>query len=76
LARIMLLNTATQGALLIKDDEMAKVMVLSADGMKRSRIVDHIAIILALGTVFLLWSLQWMGLYLPGKETDKCIIQY
>ena len=31
--------------------------------MQRARVNDYIAIILALGTVFLLWLLQWMGLY-------------
>ena len=31
--------------------------------MRKSRAHDYIALILALGTVFLLWLFQWMGLY-------------
>ena len=46
-----------------QDEERKKVMELTGDQMRRTRVVDYIAIVLALGTVFILWLLQWMGLY-------------
>ena len=44
-------------------EEREKVMVLTEVQMQRSRFVDYIAIVLGVGTVFILWLLQWMGLY-------------
>ena len=43
-----------------QSEEREKLLVLTGDQMRRSRIVDHIAIILVLGTVFILWLFQWM----------------
>jgi hypothetical protein len=46
-----------------QNEEIEKVVVLTGDQMRRTRLVDYIAIVLALGTVFILWLFQWMGLY-------------
>ena len=45
------------------DEEREKIKAQTAAQMMRSRVNDYVAIILALGTVFVLWLLQWMGLY-------------
>jgi hypothetical protein len=47
----------------VKDQENEKIKAQTAAQMNRSRVNDYVAIILALGTVFVLWFLQWMGLY-------------
>jgi len=44
-------------------DEQEKIKAETAAQMIRSRVNDYIAIILALGTVFILWLLQLVGLY-------------
>ena len=43
--------------------EREKIKAQTEAQMMRSRVNDYVAIILALGTVFVLWFLQWMGLY-------------
>jgi len=45
------------------EDEMEKIKAQTDAQMQRARATDYIAIVLALGTVFMLWLLQWMGLY-------------
>jgi hypothetical protein len=45
------------------EDEMEKIKAQTDAQMQRARATDYIAIVLALGTVFILWLLQWMGLY-------------
>ena len=45
------------------EDEMEKIRAQTDAQMQRARATDYIAIVLALGTVFILWLLQWMGLY-------------
>jgi hypothetical protein len=45
------------------DDELQKIRKETQMQMQKSRAIDYIAIVLALGSVFILWLLQWMGLY-------------
>ena len=45
------------------EEEMEKIKAQTDAQMQRARATDYIAIVLALGTVFILWLLQWMGLY-------------
>lgn len=45
------------------EEEREKTRAQTQAQMVRSRVNDYVAIILAVGTVFLLWLLQWMGLY-------------
>lgn len=45
------------------EEEREKTRAQTEAKMLRSRVNDYLAIILALSTVFLLWFLQWMGLY-------------
>ena len=45
------------------EEEKAEIKAQTDAQMLRSKLNDYIAIILALGTVFVLWLLQAMGLY-------------
>jgi hypothetical protein len=45
------------------EEEQAKIKAQTDAQMLRSKLNDYIAIILALGTVFILWLFQAMGLY-------------
>jgi hypothetical protein len=45
------------------EEERGKIKAQTEAQMMRSRVNDYVAIILALGTVFLLWILQLMGFY-------------
>lgn len=45
------------------EKEMEKIKAQTDVQMQRARATDYIAIVLALGTIFILWLLQWMGLY-------------
>ena len=45
------------------EKEQAEIKAQTDAQMLRSKLNDYIAIILALGTVFILWLLQAMGLY-------------
>ena len=45
------------------EEEREKTRAQTEARMTRSRMNDYVAIILAVGTVFVLWLLQWMGLY-------------
>ena len=47
----------------ISEEEKAKTRAEAQAKMVRARVNDYVAIILAVGTVFLLWILQWAGLY-------------
>jgi fatty acid desaturase len=44
-------------------DELEKIRSQTQAQMQKSRAIDYIAIVLALAAVFILWLLQWMGLY-------------
>ena len=44
-------------------EEREKIQAQTDAQMRRARATDYIAIVLALGTVFILWLFQWMGLY-------------
>ena len=44
-------------------EEYDKIKTETEAQMLRARVNDYIAIALALGAVFLLWTLQMMGLY-------------
>jgi hypothetical protein len=44
-------------------EEQAEIKAQTDAQMLRAKLNDYIAIILALGTVFILWLLQAMGLY-------------
>lgn len=44
-------------------EEHERIKAETEAQMLRARVNDYIAIALALGTVFLLWILQMMGLY-------------
>jgi len=46
---------------LIEEDEKTKAQTQAM--LMRGRLNDYVAIALAVGTVFILWLLQWMGLY-------------
>ncbi len=45
------------------EEEQAEIKAQTDAQMVRAKLNDYIAIILALGTVFILWLLQAMGLY-------------
>jgi fatty acid desaturase len=46
-----------------KEEELAKIKADTEAAMMRSRVNDYLAIVLALGTVLILWLSQMMGLY-------------
>ena len=45
------------------DEELAKVRKESEKKLQRHRVDDYVAIILAVGAVFILWLLQFAGVY-------------
>ena len=45
------------------EEEREKIKAQTEAQMMRARVNDYVAIVLALGTVFVLWALQWMGFY-------------
>ena len=45
------------------EEEREKIKAQTEAQMMRARVNDYLAIILALGTVLLLWGLQLMGFY-------------
>jgi len=45
------------------EEEKAEIKAQTDAQMLRAKLNDYIAIILALGTVFILWLLQTIGLY-------------
>ena len=45
------------------EEEQAEIKAQTDAQMLRSKLNDYIAIILALGTVFILWLLQFLGFY-------------
>ena len=44
-----------------QEDEEIKAQTMAQ--LMRGRLNDYVAIVLAVGTVFILWLLQWAGLY-------------
>ena len=46
-----------------EEEERAKIKAESDAQLLRSKLNDYIAIVLALGTVLILWLLQMAGLY-------------
>ncbi|MBW2065719.1 MAG: hypothetical protein JRJ03_12435 [Deltaproteobacteria bacterium] len=47
----------------ISEEEREKAKAETEAQMLKTRVNDYLAIILAVGTVILLWFLQWMGFY-------------
>jgi hypothetical protein len=45
------------------DEDLAKVRAQSEKKLLRHRVDDYVAIILAVGAVFVLWLLQVLGVY-------------
>ena len=45
------------------NEEDEKIKAQTQAQMMRGRLNDYVAIVLAVGTVFILWLLQWAGLY-------------
>ena len=45
------------------NEEDAKIQAQTMAQLMRGRLNDYVAIALAVGTVFILWLLQWAGLY-------------
>jgi hypothetical protein len=45
------------------DEELRKVREQSEKKLQRHRVDDYVAIILAVGAVFILWLLQFAGVY-------------
>jgi hypothetical protein len=45
------------------DEELEKVRKQSEKKLQRHRVDDYVAIILAVGAVFILWLLQFAGVY-------------
>ena len=45
------------------EEERRKIKADTEAQMRRARVNDYMAITLALGTVFILWLLQMIGLY-------------
>ena len=43
--------------------EFEKTKTQTDTQMHKARLIDYIAIILGVGTVLILWLLQWAGLY-------------
>jgi len=46
---------------LTEEDEKVEAQTMAQ--LMRGRLNDYVAIVLAVGTVFILWFLQWAGLY-------------
>ncbi|MBW2031241.1 MAG: hypothetical protein JRJ31_19455 [Deltaproteobacteria bacterium] len=44
-------------------EEIEEARAETQTQMLKARVNDYLAIILAVGTVILLWFLQWMGFY-------------
>jgi hypothetical protein len=47
----------------VSNEEDAKIKAQTMAQLMRGRLNDYVAIVLAVGTVFILWLLQWAGLY-------------
>ena len=45
------------------DDDLQKVMAAAEAKQRRHRVDEYIAMVIAIGTVFILWFLQFVGLY-------------
>lgn len=45
------------------NEEDEKIKAQTQAQLMRGRLNDYVAIVLAVGTVFILWLLQWAGLY-------------
>jgi hypothetical protein len=47
----------------VSEDDLAKVAAAAEKKQLRHRVDEYLAMIIALGAVFILWLLQYMGLY-------------
>jgi hypothetical protein len=47
----------------ISDEELKKVQATAASKQMRHRVDEYIAMVIAIGAVFVLWFLQFVGLY-------------
>ena len=47
----------------LDDDELKKVAETAEAKQRRHRVDEYIAMVIAIGAVFLLWFLQFLGLY-------------
>ena len=47
----------------IDDDDLRKVVAAAEAKQRRHRVDEYIAIVIAIGAVFILWFLQFVGLY-------------
>ena len=57
------LQTETARATEVFDTDLAKVREQSEKKLQRHRVDDYVAMILAIGAVFILWLLQFLGVY-------------
>jgi hypothetical protein len=57
------MHTDTARAAEAFDEELRKVREQSEKKLQRHRVDDYVAIILAVGAVFILWLLQFAGVY-------------
>ena len=47
----------------LSEDDLAKVAAAAEKKQLRHRVDEYVAMIIALGAVFILWLLQFLGLY-------------
>jgi hypothetical protein len=47
----------------MSDEEQKKVLATAESKQRRHRVDEYIAMVIAIGAVFLLWFLQFIGLY-------------
>lgn len=45
------------------DDDLQKVIEVAEAKQRRHRVDEYIAMVIAIGAVFILWFLQFVGLY-------------
>ena len=57
------MQTETARAAEVFDEDLAKVREQSEKKLQRHRVDDYVAMILAVGAVFILWVLQFLGVY-------------
>lgn len=57
------MQTETARAAEVFEADLAKVREQSEKKLQRHRVDDYVAMILAIGAVFILWLLQFMGVY-------------
>ena len=57
------MQTETARAAEVFDADLTKVREQSEKKLQRHRVDDYVAMILAVGAVFILWVLQFLGVY-------------